>query len=595
MGRMNPPHPTAWPGPRRAFLGGALAHLGAVILCLLGLVAMPAAMAETGVLVLDGHLARHRLEPHLWVAVDDSGRLDAAALASNDAALAWRPLRRGERFQVADGSVLWLRFDVQLRTTEARWELELARSGTDRISVYHQTADGSWAAQHAGDRLPVSAWTSPDRFPVFSLDADPYRTIRYWVRVEHARVPFSGSWWVRDHRDLREQRIQEQFLLGAYFGMALLLVVVASANAVVFRDPSFAAYAIYISLLGLSLAASLGVGGQFLWPDSARWNQASQFCLLPLVGIAGLLFLRQVIQPRRVGRTLSGLTTLVCLVWLLVVAWDVTAPSDASLHASTALGAVTIGLGLAMTLRAWQAGDRWARWVALGVCPVLLGSLIPVLRNFNLLESDFLSQYGMVIAAAIEAPVLIYALLQRSSLQHEAQVRARALTLTEPLTGLTYRHHFLQRLHESLVRSQRHGHQSALLLVHLDNHDHLQNRHGREVADRALVLAASLLRSEARDIDTAARVGDTTLAWLMEGPIRSPQALAAATGLVASGLKEHRPLPSGASLQLRIVVAMLPDASGEFGTDAKAHLDWLTQGLLALAEDPRKAILRLNF
>ncbi|MDT9121058.1 7TM diverse intracellular signaling domain-containing protein, partial [Escherichia coli] len=79
-----------------------------------------------------------------------------------------------------------------------------------------------------------------------------------------------------------------------------------------------------------------------------------------------------------------------------------------------------------MTLRAWQAGDRWARWVALGVCPVLLGSLIPVLRNFNLLESDFLSQYGMVIAAAIEAPALIYALLQRSSLQHEAQVRARA-------------------------------------------------------------------------------------------------------------------------------------------------------------------------
>jgi two-component system, sensor histidine kinase LadS len=217
------------------------------------------------------------------------------------------------------------------------------------------------------------------------------------------------------------------------------------------------------------------------------------------------------------------------------------------------------------------------------------------MRNFGLISSGFLSQYGMVIAAALEAPLLIYGLLQRSSLQHEAQARARALALTEPLTGLTNRHNFMLRLHDSVVRAQRYGHQSALLLIGLDNHGWFAEQHGREVADRALVITGSLLRSVARDVDTASRVDDSTLALLMEGPVREAQALAAATSIVAGGLRPSVQLPVGTTLKFKIVVALLPDPTPELQQDAQAHLDWLRQALDALRKDPRKAILKLNF
>ena len=249
----------------------------------------------------------------------------------------------------------------------------------------------------------------------------------------------------------------------------------------------------------------------------------------------------------------------------------------------------------AMLWSAWRTGDRWVRWIALGILPVLLAGALPALRNFNLISSGFLTQYAMVIAAAIEAPLLIYGLLQRSSLQHEAQARARALDQTEPLTGLCNRHNFMLRLHESLVRAQRYRHHSALLMVVLDNHEHFVREHGREVADRALVLTGSLLRSVARDVDTAARVNDNHFALLMEGPVRGPQAVAAATSLVAGGLRPNDELPVGSTLRLKIAIALLPQDRVELGLNAQAHLDWLHLSVDELRQEPRRSIVTVNF
>ncbi|MDP2264412.1 MAG: 7TM diverse intracellular signaling domain-containing protein [Hydrogenophaga sp.] len=527
--------------------------------------------------------------------VDPSGALDVQAVAREQASLPFELRHSQHRLKLGPQAALWVRFDAWAKDTSAHWELELTHSGTDRISLYYQRPDGEWLAQHAGDSMPVRAWASPDRYPVFALDNASDSPVTYWVRIQHARVPFSGQLFIHRHSHLRELRIQQQFLLGAYFGMALLLTAVAMANAMVFRDTSFAAYAVYISVLGLALAASLGVGGQFIWPNSARWNGLSEFVLLPLVAVVGLLFVRHVVQPQRVGRALDRMALTLAGLLTALTAWDVYQPSHWSLQAITSAGALTMVLVYAMLLAAWRTGDRWVRWIALGILPVLAAGSLPVLRNFGLISSSFLSQYGMVIAATIEAPLLIYGLLQRSSTQHEAQTRANALALTEPLTGLTNRRNGMLRLHDSLVRAQRYKHRIALLLIELDNHAWFEKEHGREVADRALVLTGSLLRSVARDVDTAARVGNSSFLLLMEGPARSAQAVAAATSIVAGGLRPAAQLPVGATLRFKVVAALLPDPAQELHQDAQAHLDWMQTAMDELRRDTRRSIQSVNF
>ncbi len=561
---------------------------------------MPAAQAQpaTGTpapIVLDGSVRSLPLEGRSLAWVDTEGSLTAEAVENRYAELPFAPRTHHHRVSLGSQGALWVRFDAWTQDIGSHWELELARSGTDRVSLFHRRVDGSWREQHAGDRIAVRDWASPDRYPVFTLDTRTDAPVTYWVRIEHARVPYSGELFIHSHEQLRQQRILQQFLLGAYFGMALLLTAVAVANGLVFRDRSFLAYAGYISLLGLSLAASLGVAGQFLWPGSPRWNGLAEFVLLPLVAAAAILFVRQVVQPRRIGRTLDRLALSLAALLLVLTVWDTARPGQFSFYAITAVGALTMVAIYAMLLSAWRTGDRWVRWIALGILPVLLAGALPVLRNFNLISSGFLTQYAMVIAASIEAPLLIYGLLQRSSLQHEAQARAKALDMTEPLTGLCNRHNFMQRLHDSLVRAQRYRHHSALLVVELVNHGHFQQEHGREVADRALVLTGSLLRSVARDVDTAARINDQQFALLMEGPVRGPQTVAAATAIVAGGLRPSDELPVGSTLKLRIVLALLPQDNVELGLNAQAHLHWLQIAMDELRRDPRRSIQPLNF
>ncbi len=585
---------TRWPTP-----ASTVWWLAALLVLVLTWTTTQQAFAATAVpttpVRLDGTVHNLPLAQRSVAWVDRTGQLTVEQVEQQADALPFERRDRTHRVRLGTTGALWVRFDAWVQDPHSHWELELARSGTDRVSVYHRVADGGWRQQHAGDRIAVRDWPSPDRYPVFALDPRTDAPVTYWVRIEHVRVPFSGELLIHSHQQLREQRILQQFLLGAYFGMALLLTAVAVANGLVFRDRSFMAYAGYISLLGLSLAASLGVGGLFLWPHAAGWNGLAEFVLLPLAAAAAILFVRQVAQPRRIGRALDRIALSLAALLIVLTVWDSFRPSQWSFHTITVVGSLTMVAIYAMLWAAWRTGDRWVRWIALGILPVLLAGALPVLRNFNLISSGFLTQYAMVIAATIEAPLLIYGLLQRSSLQHEAQARAKALSLTEPLTGLCNRHNFMLRLHESLVRAQRYRHHNALLLIALDNHDFFVREHGREVADRALVLTGSLLRSVARDVDTAARVSDSGFALLMEGPVRGPQAVAAATSVLAGGLRPSDELPVGSTLKLKIVLALLPQDSVELQFNAQAHLDWLQIAMDELRRDPRRSIQSVNF
>lgn len=88
-------------------------------------------------------------------------------------------------------------------------------------------------------------------------------------------------------------------------------------------------------------------------------------------------------------------------------------------------------MGLAI---AW--GDRHSRWIAAGYALIVLRHF-SVARNFGLIQSGFLSEYGLMLGSAMEMPLLFYGLNRRLNEQTETcYARACALAVTDPLTGL---------------------------------------------------------------------------------------------------------------------------------------------------------------
>jgi len=517
--------------------------------------------------------------------VDVSGHLSVADVEARQAQLPFSVRPGGHTLLLTDGDVLWIRFVARVNGREDRWLLQIDLPGVDEATLYYRDAAGALVVQRAGDSLAQSHWAERGRMPFFSLSPEIGREITYLVRIRHDRVPFSGGLFLKTQATASEQEQRAQFFLGAYFGLAALTVFVALANALVYRDRGFGAYSIYVLTMILGQAGITGVGGMLFWPEMPALNNPMTFFMPLLAGALGVWFVRIVAAPQQYSNLLDRLAVIVIFGLIVVAGIDAVVPSVIGFELSLYLLALSMGVVLVLLALAISRGDRHSRWIAAGYCLVILGGVFPVARNFGLIQSGFLSEYGLMLGSAMEMPLLFYGLNRRLNEQTETRARARALAVTDPLTGLTSHRRLLAQLQASINRA-RSGRPFALMVVELANHAALARELGREGAERALVLAASRLRRVVRDTDTVARVGGQHFAVLMESPCTLDEANAMATHAVAQGLRENEVLPPGSSLRFHVALGLLPMVD----LDAAASLDGLLAELKGIGPDARKTI-----
>jgi two-component system, sensor histidine kinase LadS len=522
--------------------------------------------------------------------ISDANQATPEALEQAVHNTAWGLRDEGESHNI-DGKVLWIRFDAVNRGQQ-RWFLELGSSGIDRAQLFYRTADWRWAMQEAGQSHAVSEWPVPGRLPTFELAGPIDKPVRYWVRVEHDRVDFGSPLVVVDQSTLLASREAEQFLLGGYFSVALLIAVVSAANAIAFRDRNFAAYAIFVVTLAAGQLAYLGVGAQHAWDQWLRWNEMAGFVLPGISGAVALWFTKVVTEPARYSRALDLTVWALIAALLSAVALDAWLSSRQSIQLVVALTTVALAVITALLVLVWTQGeDPHVRLIALGFLPVFVLSLFPLARSLNLIPISALTRYGVSVGAALQMPILFYALSLRGGRRREARFRAAGLSRHDTLTGLAHTGAFLQRLQGSLDRCADLKHTCALLGVKIANYEAIIAEHGRETGERVLVVATSLLRNVATDMDVVARVGDHQFALLIEGPATPQEATSRAQQLVASGLRDSPALPPGLLLKFQVAVALMPDQN----LNAQDSLNWLADAVNSSWPDSRKLIRALNF
>ncbi len=565
-----------------AFMQRALA----LLILLAATVTQPLYAQSASPLVLDQEVARVPLDASLGWLPDAGGRLTVEQI-ERQPDLRFAPVLHGQRHLLGDGA-LWLRFDALIKSPAPHWRLTLPMPTLDDVTLYYRDPAGQWVRQQAGDTLPMSSWAQHGRYPVFDLSPETGQSVRYYLQLRHARVPYSTLPRIVSNAQFTESRQNEHLLLGIYFGLAGLVIVLALANALACRDAAFGIFALYVTLFAGAQATYTGLARLYAWPDWPDLNNACVTMLLLLSSATALWFARTVTTPRRYSRALDRL--MLALMGLLPLAGllDLLLSTPASFLMLNLLGGVsmavlTLGVGLALV-----DGDRDTRWVALGFSPLLLATLLLLLRNLGLLSSGFWTEYGRMVASAIEVPILFYGLHRRVSQSRNLSVRTTALRNTDPLTGLHSAPVLLHKMRLSLARAGCQQRSCALLLVNLTNLARLQKQHGRETADRAMVMAAARIRGIAQATDTVARVGDTQFALLMEGPIKAEAANDVATKILASGLKPSNQLPDAEPLHFHVAIGHLGDTA--HAAEAEACLARMLQALQAMNNGSRKAI-----
>lgn len=530
---------------------------------------------------LNGHSA-------FWMDATAAKRVEQVEAEAN--ALPWLVRRRDHQNRL-EGGALWIRFEAVVPTGE-HWYLEVGAAIYDKVQLYYRNQAGAWVVQEAGTSLSVADWAVPGRTPTFALAVDDPRPVVYWLRVEDERADFSAPLTLFREDALQTSREQEQFLFGAYFGLAGLVALAALANGLAFRDKAFLAFALYIVLLAAGQLGRAGVGSQHLWPDWQIWNNMVLALWPGAATAAALWFIKIVTDPARVSRALDlGVWGLIAAL-LGSVAVDLAIGSRLSMTLVLAFTALSLVAVLLMV--AWGSLDdqnRHLRLVALGFAPVLVMAMFPLARGFALVPTSVLTRFGLFFGVALELPILYYALNMRLMARREGELRARSLSRTDALTGLPHRQALIERLDTSLAHARGLKQNCALMGVRISNLDAIAQEFGQEFAEKALVVAGSHLRRCIVGFDMAARVGEREFAVLLEAPITPQAATSRAQQVVASGLRQMEALPAALTLKFHVTVALLPDPH----MDGETSLDWVMSGLDALTPDTRKLIRALNF
>lgn len=113
--------------------------------------------------------------------------------------------------------------------------------------------------------------------------------------------------------------------------------------------------------------------------------------------------------------------------------------------------------------------------------------------------------------AAVMTLMLAAAVKERRS----AEERLRALSISDPLTGIANYRHLIAALELEVERSLRHGRPFSVLFLDVDGLKQINDRYGHLVGSRALCRVAETLRASARVVDTPARYGGDEFALLL--------------------------------------------------------------------------------
>lgn len=103
----------------------------------------------------------------------------------------------------------------------------------------------------------------------------------------------------------------------------------------------------------------------------------------------------------------------------------------------------------------------------------------------------------------------------------------RRMAVTDALTGLASRRHFLECCDGELARCRRHGHTACLLMLDLDHFKRINDGWGHGVGDATLRSFATITREVFRDVDVVGRLGGEEFAVLVPETILDGAAVAA--------------------------------------------------------------------
>jgi two-component system, sensor histidine kinase LadS len=290
------------------------------------------------------------------------------------------------------------------------------------------------------------------------------------------------------------------FLVAMVFYYALLFARV--------RERSYLYYVGYLASLLLCNISYTGHGFALLWPNAITFQRYVILVLMMCVSSLGLLFAKSFLDldlhSPRIARTLTRAVIVSVAAMALCVAFGTHAGAAYVAFSCTFLFSLSmVPLGL-LSLRYRKRASH--QFLAAALCGSV-GIALTTLAVWGQLPYSKLLYRSLDFGIMFEAVLWGYALASRIRDQQVATVKAKEVSLTDPLTSLRNRRGFLEQVTPVWERAVLLNRPLTVVMIDIDHFKRVNDEYGHAVGDAALVGVVNILLATCRGADVAARWG----------------------------------------------------------------------------------------
>ncbi|MHB8951265.1 MAG: 7TMR-DISM family protein, partial [Rhodoferax sp.] len=307
-------------------------------------------------------------------------------------------------------SSYWFHVRLENRNApEQHWLLETQYPLLDHITLY-ALRDGQLSDTTQGGRaLAFAQRPLKHRNFIYGFEAAAGQSLDLYIQVRtSSSLQLPMALWTQ--ASFRAKDHEEQLALGLYYGVLAAMLLYNLMIFLSIREISYFHYLHFISGYILFQLALNGLAYEYFWPNSPQWGAAALPTLIffTLIGVLNFsrTFLNLGAHLPRVNRWLRYYAYLLALLGVSAVVGDYAIMIKLATVSALIAVVTVLVCGASSLLR----GERQARYFLLAWAALMAGVAAYVLKTFDLLPSNMLTEYGLQIGSAVEVVLLSFAL-----------------------------------------------------------------------------------------------------------------------------------------------------------------------------------------
>ncbi|MCP4136144.1 MAG: histidine kinase [bacterium] len=369
--------------------------------------------------ILKESMAKEALGLHLEYLEDKNKELTITHLLRGvDAGknkLKWFPSNKKTLGFGYTSSQYWVRFSVKNPLNKKiDWSLEVDYPHIDYIDVYVPGKKSMAPVKSGGDNVPFKKRDITYRNVIFNFSEDPNSVNHYYIRFKTTssmNIPL----WIWTPSILTKSIINEQILLGIYYGVIIIITLYNLFLFLAIRDLNYLYYILWVCGYGLYQLSVNGLSFQYLWPESMWWGNKCMPFFISFGTTCSFQFGRSFLNTAKTVPVLDkillvfmGITSINTIL-AFILPYSIITPL-----AVFFVIIMVICLQISGSICLYK-GYGPARFYVLAWTILFIGVLLFALKAFGVLGENFITNWGQQIGSAIEATFLSLALADRIS------------------------------------------------------------------------------------------------------------------------------------------------------------------------------------